>query len=341
MKLIELAAAFVVTTVSAVAMAQQPMRLYASDWDTNSVYEFDVGTGTLLRAIVPQEADGALAMAGMAIGADGAIYLTDFFTDAVRRYDRRTGALLNTFIPQNHGGLDNSTDLTFGPDGQLYAANGDAGGVLKFDSGSGAFVSEFISPLSVLATRFMLFHNGFVYVTDHFAQSVKKFNASTGVFVSEFACCAAEGRGLTLSPTGELLVASWESRTIERFNIDTGEHLGTLVQDIRANGLMIGPDGYLYAGEAIRHRIERFDVNTGARNLILGDGILLDPWQFAFAPAIPCPSDFNSDGVGDMFDYLDFVAAFSNSEPVADFNADTVVDLFDYLDFVEVFATGC
>lgn len=334
-------AAALVATLTSAAFAQQPMRLYASDWDTNSVYEFDVLSGTLLRAIVPSQADGAVAMAGMAIGADGAIYLTDFYTDAVRRYDRRTGDLLNTFIPTNHGGLDNSTDLTFGPDGQLYAANGDTGGILRFNSGDGQFMDTFVSPLSAIATRFMLFHNGHVYVTDHFAQSVKKFDATTGAFVSEFACCAAEGRGLALSPAGDLLVASWESRSIERFNIDTGEHLGTLVSDIRANGLIIGPDGYLYAGEALRHRIERFDVNTGERNLIMGDGILLDPWQFAFAPAIPCASDFNNDGVGDMFDYLDFVTAFSTNEPSADFNSDAVVDFFDYLDFVEVFAAGC
>jgi hypothetical protein len=54
-----------------------------------------------------------------------------------------------------------------------------------------------------------------------------------------------------------------------------------------------------------------------------------------------CPSDFNTDGVVDFFDYLDFVAAFASNQPGADFNHDNAVDFFDYLDFVAAFASGC
>jgi hypothetical protein len=59
------------------------------------------------------------------------------------------------------------------------------------------------------------------------------------------------------------------------------------------------------------------------------------------ATSLYCPADFNGDQVVDLFDYLDFVNAFSTQEPLADFNADNVVDLFDYLDFVAAFAQGC
>jgi hypothetical protein len=62
---------------------------------------------------------------------------------------------------------------------------------------------------------------------------------------------------------------------------------------------------------------------------------------FLIAGSSGCPADFNADAVVDFFDYLDFVAAFSASDPAADFNADTVVDFFDYLDFVSSFASGC
>ncbi len=55
----------------------------------------------------------------------------------------------------------------------------------------------------------------------------------------------------------------------------------------------------------------------------------------------PCSADFNQDGTVDFFDYLDFVDAFSASQPAADFNGDTVIDFFDYLDFVDAFSTGC
>jgi hypothetical protein len=57
--------------------------------------------------------------------------------------------------------------------------------------------------------------------------------------------------------------------------------------------------------------------------------------------AVFCAADFNSDGVIDFFDYLDFVAAFSANDPDADFNFDTTIDFFDYLDFVAAFSSGC
>lgn len=53
------------------------------------------------------------------------------------------------------------------------------------------------------------------------------------------------------------------------------------------------------------------------------------------------PADFNVDGSIDFFDYLDFVAAFSNDDPAADFNVDGSIDFFDYLDFVAAFSQGC
>ena len=54
-----------------------------------------------------------------------------------------------------------------------------------------------------------------------------------------------------------------------------------------------------------------------------------------------CTADFNNDSVIDLFDYLDFVDAFSASDATSDFNHDGHVDLFDYLDFVNAFSRGC
>lgn len=63
-------------------------------------------------------------------------------------------------------------------------------------------------------------------------------------------------------------------------------------------------------------------------------------WAF-YRRALPTPCDFNNDGSSDFFDYLDFVAAFSEQTRQADINGDQVVDFFDYLDFVAAFALGC
>lgn len=54
-----------------------------------------------------------------------------------------------------------------------------------------------------------------------------------------------------------------------------------------------------------------------------------------------CVADFNTDGVVDFFDYLDFVDGFSAGLSSADFNNDAIVDFFDYLDFVDALSVGC
>lgn len=51
-----------------------------------------------------------------------------------------------------------------------------------------------------------------------------------------------------------------------------------------------------------------------------------------------CAANFNGDCAIDFFDYLDFVSAFADNDPIADFNNDEVIDFFDYLDFVDAYS---
>ena len=55
----------------------------------------------------------------------------------------------------------------------------------------------------------------------------------------------------------------------------------------------------------------------------------------------PCVADLSTDGVIDLFDYLDFVSLFVASNIQADINLDNRIDFFDYLDFLEAFNEGC
>jgi hypothetical protein len=91
-------------------------------------------------------------------------------------------------------------------------------------------------------------------------------------------------------------------------------------------------------GSTVRH--PKFAVRFRAVGNSTGDNWYIDDVRIG-VPAPTCPADFNADTNIDFFDYLDFVAAFSSSDPAADFNADTTIDFFDYLDFVAAFSTGC
>jgi hypothetical protein len=81
-------------------------------------------------------------------------------------------------------------------------------------------------------------------------------------------------------------------------------------------------------------------VNFGSGELGVDPSFASVPGQ-QFAMFAFCAADFNGDGSVDFFDYLDFVAGFSEGVSAADFNRDGVVDFFDYLDFVAAFSTGC
>jgi subtilisin family serine protease len=83
------------------------------------------------------------------------------------------------------------------------------------------------------------------------------------------------------------------------------------------------------------------DLGTPGLDIQFGHGRISAYLAAVAARATLCRVDFNNDGSVDLFDYLDFVAAFAANAPAADFNADTVVDFFDYLDFVAGFAAGC
>lgn len=74
-------------------------------------------------------------------------------------------------------------------------------------------------------------------------------------------------------------------------------------------------------------------------------------WVNANLVATPCAGDVNGDGVADILDFLDFIAAFSacDGQPApcdvgginADFNDDGFVDVLDLLDFLNAFSQSC
>jgi hypothetical protein len=236
--------------------------------------------------------------------------------------------------------LDNSTDLQFGPDGHLLAANGDTGGLLKFNGQTGAFMGQFIAATECGSARFMAFLPGnAVLVTDFGADLVTRFDALTGASQGVFTSSIPSGNGIARLANGDVLIASWADEVIKRYSAQ-GQFLSLFATGIHCNAVVTGPDGFVYVAEKRRHRVEKYDATTGQLVLTMGDAFMRDPWCLAFYTD-PCQADINSDGLVDLFDYLDFVQLFAAGSSQADFNSDSIVDFFDYLDFVEAFSAGC
>ena len=164
-------------------------------------------------------------------------------------------------------------------------------------------------------------------------------------------------QGATVVPMG-----GFQSSFIQAFDGDAGaaylmwiQYTGTTTQEIQAAkldsaGNLAWPTPITRMATRISGKGRLSAVGSETRNMAIavwadgssgdadilaqnigGDGLL--------GPI--CASDFNFDRVVDFFDYLDFVAAFSDQSEGADFNHDGVIDFFDYLDFVDVFSTGC
>ena len=124
------------------------------------------------------------------------------------------------------------------------------------------------------------------------------------------------------------LVGGVSASNIARWNGSEWSPLGAGISEGDGNSSVVvsiamRPSGELLAGG-------RFFKAGGATSV-----------NFARYGCDGCAADFNSDGIVDFFDYLDFVDAFSSGGPGADFNSDGEIDFFDYLDFVDAFSTGC
>lgn len=57
--------------------------------------------------------------------------------------------------------------------------------------------------------------------------------------------------------------------------------------------------------------------------------------------ALPCSADLNCDGAVDIIDYLDYLDAHSNDDPLTDMNGDATIDVLDMLDFLDAYSVGC
>lgn len=113
---------------------------------------------------------------------------------------------------------------------------------------------------------------GDVYASDSYAGGLYQYDGATGDFVGQFA-----GRGTRTfaahawGPDGHLYAVTtvnlnrWD---VDRFDGNTGEWLGTVVQHLNdgspsvGKGLAFGPDGDLYVGDWYRQRVSRYEAGT-------------------------------------------------------------------------------
>ena len=162
-------------------------------------------------------------------GPDGNLYVSDRFSGSVLRYNGRTGASLGVFV--SDGRLGGFVAFTFGPDGRLYASmfNGSPQCILRFNGTTGAFVDVFAcAPDSSSAFSGLAFGaDGRLYASRYHLGEVWQLDGSGKLLGTLH--CPGDTRAdyLGFGPDGVLYVSTTSSNNTSRFDVQTGQCLGS------------------------------------------------------------------------------------------------------------------
>ncbi len=264
--------------------------LYVASFNTNQVLRYDGATGAFLGVFVAA-GNGLSGPDDIVFGPDGNLYVSSHGSDRVLRYTAG-GVFLDTFVAAGSGGLDGPRGLAFGHDGNLYVSSENTDEVLRYYGVSGAFAGDAVAAgmNGLDAPRGLRFGadgngDGFadLYVSGFASDQVHRFDV--GLQPTWSGAGLSDPRGMTLGPTGDILVANFGGNNILRFDQATGFFAGTLVPGGSA-GLtgptdiaVIGTDIYVTSSS---NEVLRFNGTTGAP---VGTG------KFVWNPFPPFPDE--------------------------------------------------
>jgi streptogramin lyase len=216
----------------------------------------------------------------------------------VLRYEAGTGDFKGAFASGK--GVGTPTGLRFGPDGNLYVGNVGPDNVLRFNGKTGELIGIAASHKDLKHPRQVAFHGKKLLVSSRGASKVLSFDLKTGEYLETFSkvhdSYTAEGIncdglnqpfGLIFDPGGNLLVASYGTDSVRRYDARTGVFIDTFACGhglVQPRNIVYGPDGNLYVTSG-NHRVLRFDGKRGTfidAFVAPGSGGLHDPYGLEF-----------------------------------------------------------
>ena len=204
---------------------------------------------------------GMFLAAATVARANGVLLVSGYNSDNVHRFNADTGAVIGTMGAG--GNLNGAQAVTVGPDGRLYVCSEEADRVLRYDRTTFAYIDEFI--VNIPATP---------------GDETGGLDGPTGIL---------------FTPSGTLLVASFNTDSVKKYDGTTGVYLGDFVTagsgglDGPDWGITFGPDGNFYVPNYFGNQILRYNGMTGVFmgifiNTAAAPANLTHPRQILFRP---------------------------------------------------------
>lgn len=201
--------------------------LYVGLGDTGRIMKFEGQTGAYLGDFVNSDIAGFSGCRAITFGPDGNLYVAGANINSVLRFNGTTGALVDVFASGN--GMNGTVGLTFGPGGDLYVGAALSNAVYRFNS-QGQFIRTYGGGSLSSATGVLFDSQNRLLTAYSVSNRIQRYNLN-GTAAGSFAVTAALNTpiGMIMDPDGNLLVGSFGTDSVLKYDPVTGAFLGTLV----------------------------------------------------------------------------------------------------------------
>lgn len=222
--------------------------LYAGLGDSGRVLRYDGQTGAFLNVFVGNdpsttvdETGGLSACRAIAFGPDGDLYVDDGPNDRVLRYDGSSGRFVGVATSGND--LSGPVGLTFAADGTMYVGGALSNGAYAFRDGT--LVRRFFCDGQLGMTGVLVGADRHLYAGDPIRNMIYRFDTDTG----QCSIFASGGGlnvpiGLTWAEDGNLLVGSFNTNSVIKYDRASGALMGTFI--VSGAGGLLGTHNFAF-----------------------------------------------------------------------------------------------
>lgn len=312
----------------------EPAGMLLSGWGTllvasrgrDSVVEYDLGSGALIRHAVPPGAGGLHQPFGLAWSPHGTLAVAGE-PGCVLEFDPASGGLVRELVACGSGGLSQPRGVLFKPDGNLLVCSSANESVLEYAGGTGAFLGKWNR--NGTASRLTLENpwcirlgpDGTVYVSRADLHGV---GGGEGGQDGKRPVQARRRAGLHLTDA-----------KIYQFNAVTGNFMRAYVEGVDS-GL-----AHCTGFDFMPGQRQDCNANQVPDACDIASGASRDANANGVPDECECAADFDGDGRVDSRDAIAFLNAFAAGDPRADLDGNGLLDTLDVLAFLNLFAAGC